>query len=454
MIMGCESTLVDLAIVNAKILTEQGIVEGGIAIDEGKIFSVKKEGRLPRASKTINANGKLVLPGFVDAHVHLRDLNLEYKEDFYSGTCAALAGGFTTVLDMPNTIPPTNSALGLREKMELAKGKSVANVGFFTCIPEKEEEFKRIKEAGAVGFKLYLHRPFQELDVDDDNSLLQALKAIKELDMVFSVHAEDRRLIEGLEERFKAEADSSPLTYPKTHPPIAEVKAVRRILSLTKGINPRLHFCHTSTGRAISLISKAKAEGLGVTCEVTPHHLLLSETLLNRLGGLAFVDPPLRGYRTRRVVWNALVNGRVDVVASDHAPHTLEEKMDKDIWKVPVGFPGLETTLPLILTMVKKGMLSLGQLVEVLARNPSRIFRLKGKGDIAEGFDADLTVVDVEREFVIDSSTFYSKAKYSPFDGEKVVGKPVQAFIGGQLVMDEGVILAKPGSGSILHPYA
>jgi dihydroorotase (multifunctional complex type) len=450
--MGCDHTLIDLALVNARILTIHGLVKGGIGINDGKICSIDQEERLPQASTTINTHDKLVLPGLIDVHTHLRDLNLEHKEDFYSGTCAALAGGFTTVLDMPNTVPITDNALRLREKMVIASGKIVANTGFYTCIPAEATELKRLKDLGAMGCKVYLHNPNTTLDVEDDNVLLHTLQVLEDLDMILTIHAEDRYLIEDLEAKFQAIATSSPNIRIKTHPPQAEVKAVQRVLSLIRGRHSRIHFCHISTGKASSLISQAKVEGLPVTYEVTPHHLFLSETLLDKVGSLAFVEPPLRHSTTRRSLWSDLLAGNIDVVASDHAPHALKEKRNSDLWAVPSGFPGLETTLPLLLTMVARGKLSLERLVAVLARNPARIFRLQGKGVIAAGFDADLTIVDMDKEFIIDSSEFYSKAKYSPFDGMKVVGRPIQVFLEGNLVMDEGEVLSKPGSGTIIRP--
>ena len=453
MIMDRERTLVDLALVNAMVLTEQGLLKGGIAIDDGTIWGVDREERLPTASKILDLHGNLVLPGLIDVHTHLRGLRLEYKEDFYSGTCAALAGGFTTVLDMPNTCPLTNSAPRLREKMALVQKASVANVGFFACLPAKEEAFQAIKDSGVMGFKVFLHHPLTALDVDDDAVLRRVLTVMKDLDMLLAVHAEDRCVIEGLEAKFKVETDTSPCIHSKVHPRRAETRAVKRVLSLSHGINPRLHFCHISTGNASALITRAKMGGLRVTYEVTPHHLLLSETLVNKLQGLALVDPPLRSYRAKRGLWRDLLAGHVDIIASDHAPHSLQEKSSANVWDIPSGFPGLETTLPLLLTQVKKGQLSLGRLSDVLARNPARIFRLKRKGVIAKGFDADLTVVDLAKESVIDASTFHSKAKFSPFDGRKVVGRPVQVFLGGQLVMNDGEILSKPGSGRLIHPY-
>ncbi len=450
--MSCDRTLVDLALTNAKVLTPHGLVAGGVAIHDGKILSIDQEDRLPKAATTLNLQGHLVLPGLIDVHTHLRDLHLAYKEDFYSGTCAALAGGFTTVLDMPNTVPLTDSAARLHEKMAIARERIVANTGFYACLPAEASELHRLQGLGVMGCKVYLHHPYATLNVDDDAVLRRVLQDLEDLDLILAVHAEDRQIITSLEARYQAEAPSSPRLRLKTHPPRAEVQAVHRLLSLLRGRRPRLHFCHISTGAASSLISRAKAGGAPVTYEATPHHLFLSETRVKDVGSVAFVEPPLRRATTQRRLWRDLLAGRIDVVASDHAPHALTEKRQANLWAAPSGFPGLETTLPLLLTRVARGELSLECLGVLLARNPARIFRLAGKGVIAPGFDADLTVVDMEQAFVIDSSRFHSKAKYSPFEGLKVVGRPVQVFLGGHLAMDAGEILAKPGSGTILRP--
>jgi len=202
--------------------------------------------------------------------------------------------------------------------------------------------------------------------------------------------------------------------------------------------------------KALSLILEAKAEGLAITCEVTPHHLLLSKEITNGFGGVTITDPPLRGRMTAMNLRRALSEGGIDIIAGDHAPHTLKEKSAKSIWNVSPGIPGLETTLPLLLTMVKRRRLSLWRLVELLAQKPAEVFGLNCKGAIKRGFDADLTIIDF-KEGRITPLEFHSKAKYSPFDGWKVAGRAVKTFVGGRLVMDEGEILAKPGSGRIIR---
>lgn len=440
---------VDLAILNARILVGREIFDGGIAVDDGKIIAIGKQGNLPRASETIDAENGIIIPGLIDVHTHLRDLQLDYKEDFYSGTCSALAGGFTTVFDMPNTSPTTNSSLRLREKIEVAKAKIVANVGFYACFPRDVSEVVRIVEDGAVGFKIYLHHSSLELNVEDD-ALLPMFKKTRDVKRLVAVHAEDKSIIEGMTRKLKDAGRDSFDVFFSVHPPRAEVEAVKKMISLAKVTGVHIHFCHVSTVKTLSLILEAKAEGLAITCEVTPHHLLLSKEIANALGGVAITDPPLRGRVTARNLRRALDDGGIDIIASDHAPHTLKEKSAKSIWSVSPGNPGLETTLPLLLTMVKRGRLSLWRLVELLAQRPAEVFGLKGKGVIKEGFDADLTIIDF-KEGCIAPLEFHSKAKYSPFDGWKVAGGAVKTFVGGRLVMDEGEILAKPGSGRIIR---
>jgi len=201
----------------------------------------------------------------------------------------------------------------------------------------------------------------------------------------------------------------------------------------------------------VQAINNAKRRGVLATCEVTPYHLLISAQSLERLGAIALSNPPPRTQQDIDQLWSSLRDGAVDVLASDHAPHTVEEKGEESIWRVKMGVPGLETMLPLMLTQVDRGHLSLSTLVSAMSRNPSRILGIKDRGELREGAVADLVVVDLKREYKIDSSRFYSKAKYSPFDGWKVKGKPVKTFVSGRLAMDDGEILAKPGSGGVIR---
>lgn len=442
--------IADLAVVNARILTEQGLIDGGLAIDEGRICYIGKESNLPHADITVNAANRIILPGLIDVHTHLRDLQLAYKEDFFTGTCAALAGGFTTILDMPNTIPPTNSQSSLHVKKTVAANTTVANLGFYSGIPATDVEFKTLAADGIVGFKLFLNKPCGERDLTDDETLLHLFTLVHEVDSIIAIHAESRRLVEQLEKINQRSKNNDALSHLRTHPPKAELTAVNRVLRLVTLSGVQTHFCHISTSSAMDLISNAKKIA-SVTSEVTPHHLYLSRIDATRCGGVAVMDPPLRDAIEPQRLWIDLMHGRVDIIASDHAPHTIEEKTRENIWEVPPGIPGLETTLPLLLTSVVARQMSLNQVVKFLAHNPAKIFKLTGKGYLRTGYDADFIILDLKIKYTLQPSKFLSKAKYSPFSGRQVTGKAVKIFVNGEMAMDDGELIVKPGSGKILH---
>lgn len=437
---------VDLNLINTKIPAEEGFIEAGISIEAGRIYRIAKPPNMPRASKTIDAEGNITLPGLIDVHVHLRDLELAYKEDFFTGTCAAAAGGFTTVLDMPNTQPPTNTPDRLREKVQRAMDRVVVNVGFYAAFPSRPEHFAEMAGNGAVAFKVNLCHPATELDVYQDTVLLKAFQQAKGANRPVAVHAEEGDVVRRAEEVFRSSGKASLDYYLKAHSPEREARAVRRVLNLAGQTGLQLHFCHISSA---SSLSRLKEAGSKITCEVTPHHLFLTTEDLHALGGIGLMDPPLRSRLTMSKLWRALKEGQIDIIASDHAPHSLEEKQRENVWDVPPGVPGLETMLPLMLTQVNRGSVSWRRLIQLLATKPAEVFHLR-RSSLQEGNAADLVIVDADREYTVDSSKFHSKAKYSPFDGWRVQGKPIKTFVNGQLVMDEGEIVASPGVGRIL----
>ncbi|TET20146.1 dihydroorotase [Candidatus Bathyarchaeota archaeon] len=441
---------VDLVLSNAKVYTRRGIVEAGLAIDNGRIFRIAKETNLPQASTKLDLQGCIVLPGLIDMHVHLRDQQLAYKEDFFTGTSAAAAGGVTLTVDMPNNKPVTMSSKSLRERMKLAEKRITVNVAFYSAFPATLGEISSIVEEGAVGFKLFLSQGIGGLDIEDNDVLLRAFNKAGEMNVPVAVHAEDKEILENIKNKMKQAERNDMNAYLEVHPPNAEMKAIQRIIQLVKESEVRVHFCHISSAAGLNAFLAAKKMGISVTCEVTPHHLFLSHEHLKRCRTTALVHPPLRTKRDVKALWNALTRGLIDTIASDHAPHTIEEKEAKSIWDVKPGIPGLETMLPLLLTQVNEGTLALSDLVKMTSEKPAEIFSLKDRGSLDEGCLADLVVVDVHRKHKIDSSRFLSKAKYSPFDGWKVKGKPIKTFVNGQLVMDEGEIVAKPGTGQIV----
>jgi dihydroorotase (multifunctional complex type) len=443
--------IVDSVFTNAKAYLGGQIIDCSIAIEETRIFKIGKETQMPNADEKTNLQNMLVLPGLIDEHVHLRDEGRAYKEDFSSGTAAAAAGGFTTVLDMPNNDPVTMSVETLRNRMREAERKILVDVGFYSEFPKKLPELQDIVSESAVGFKLFMGSQVGGLNIDDDQALQEAFVEVAKLKALVAVHAEDRALLVANEEKLKQEKKTSTADFLRAHTEEVELKAIQRLLKLSKKTDLRMHFCHISTMESLSAIAEAKKSGRKVTCEVTPNHLLLSSKDLKQYGQLAIMAPPLRDRTHVEVLWKGLEKGSVDALGSDHAPHAQSEKSAANIWDVKVGVPGLETTLPLILTQVTKNRLTLPQVVQLLAEKPVEIYGLNDRGRLKPGKKADLTIVDFKRKFKIDASKFKSKAKFSPYNGWDVQGKVVKTIVNGQLVFDEGEIVAKVGVGSVVR---
>ncbi|TMI06986.1 dihydroorotase [Candidatus Bathyarchaeota archaeon] len=434
------SGLPSLIIRDANIWTKNDTTRGSILIEHGRIQKIARN-ITERADEEILANGLLVLPGLVDAHVHLRDMNLSYKEDFTTGTAAAAAGGFTSVIDMPNSLPPTDSAERLRERARRASGKILVNVGFHAAAVKDQDAANEMKSAGAFSMKLYLPNPIAPLDIDDDRVVVQVLDAAKQASLLLTVHAEDATKLPRTGE-IKTFAELVRLRRGN-----AETSAVRRILRLQRRIGCRVHFCHVSLPSSLSAISNLSSSRL--SSEVTPHHTLLSENHVMTLGWKAWMVPPLRSPKDTRKLFHAMKMGIPTIMATDHAPHTVKEKARLPRKSSP-GIPGLETALSLMLTMVNNGKLSLGRLVSLLSNNPAKVFDLRSKGRLESGADGDLVLVDLKKRGTIDPEKFFSKAHYSPFEGWKTQGAVHTTIVNGLVVYRDGEIVAKPGGGKVL----
>ena len=431
----------NLTIKNCRIWTPNGIQEGSIVIKDGKITRISRESP-DRISNSIDAKGLLALPGLVDVHVHLRGLDLSYKEDFESGTSAAAAGGFTTVLDMPNTKPPTDSSARLNQKIKNASTKILVNVGFHAAAVTDELEIREMAHQGAFSIKLYMPHPIADLDVNDDQELLRVLKSARHSNIPMTVHAEDPGML-GSASRAKSWFDLARLRSSK-----AESHALLRMLKLQKLAKCSLHLCHLTLPSSLRQVLTSNA--LRVSTEVTPHHLLLSRRDLKRSGWRAWMVPPLRSKQIAASLLKMTLAGKVSVIASDHAPHSIDEKRERPATSPP-GVPGLETTLPLLLTLVNKGVLSLERLVQLLSTNPAKLFHLRGKGKLALGADGDVVLVDLRKKGKIEPERFFSKAKYSPFEGMRTIGAVMTTVVGGRIVYDQGLIVSEPGTGRVLR---
>lgn len=418
---------------NGTLITPQEVSKKDILIKEEAIAAVGPELQAPPDARIVDADGLLVFPGLIDPHVHLREPGGEHKEDFLSGTHAALAGGFTTVLAMPNTHPALTDRETLAQAQALAASKIVCDTGFFAGATADNAE-QAAKLGGVVGLKIYMGSSTGSLLVAD---LAGQATHFERYSGVVAVHAEDE------------EAVAHFAKLGQRRPPICASLAVSRAIALAERFGTRLHICHVSTAHELALIRDAKARGVKVTCEVTPHHLFLAAEDETRLGTLGQMNPPLRTQKDVDALWENL--DIVDSIATDHAPHTLEEKHGPT---PPAGVPGLETALPLILTAVYEGRLPMTEIARLMAQDPALIFGLERKGNVASGYDADLALVDAKAEWVIGEHLLQTKCGWSPFDGHKVKGQVHHVFLRGREVYASGKIIAESGCGQIIKSDA
>jgi len=423
--------LIDLCLLNCKIVPEN--IECSIGIENGKIVSFKKIP--PKSDETIDIKGNVVLPGLIDTHVHFRDPGFPKKETFKTGSMAAASGGFTTVLDMPNTNPPTNTKKSFLEKLEIAENKSVVDFGLHAGVDDLKE-IKKIETLKPASFKIYM-------DLLDNPSLMEIFGEIKKLQgaHLISIHAEDRNIVKLCTDKKKNENSLSPEIYADARPPLCETVAVENAIYMAKYFDMDIHICHVSTKKSLHLINEAKRGNYKITSEITPHHLFLDDSYLKKCGNFAKTNPPLRDNEHKLNI-SDLKN--INIIGTDHAPHTTEEK-EKNVWEAPPGIPNLETTLPLILTKVNENKMSFEDIKRILCQNPARIFNLSNKGKIAEGMDADFVVVDMKKEGIINPGEFKTKAKYSPFEGFKVKGMPIMTMVRGNVVAENGEIFENKG---------
>lgn len=416
------------------------------------VFFSAKSGRVEavaedvqkRGEEVFDAEGMLLLPGAVDLHVHLRDPGFTQKEDFFTGTSAAVAGGVTTVCDMPNTLPATSTLEALAQKKEIAKQKAVCDYLLFFGASEQNlgEARKAFDSGGVAGAKVFMG-PTTGAEGNFP------ARIFREFGGLVAVHAEDAETIAQNEEaaRKGVGESASVFHHNKIRPPKAAEIAVKHAIEVAEIAGGRLHVCHASTRREIALVASAKKRGVRVSCEATPHHLFLNEEDAVKKGSLLKVNPPLRSEEDRQALWKGVLGGSVDCVASDHAPHLLEEKR-KNYWKAPSGVPGVETTLPLLLNEALEEKISLNKVVELLCANPAEIVGLAGKKGVVErGADADLVLVDPDKNFTLKSPLLYTKCAWTPFEGRMLRGKIGRVFVRGSEAFDGKRVPSLAGSG-------
>lgn len=416
----------DFVIKNCRFVDKPG--EYYIKVEDGKIADISKTPL--KGDGEIDIDNNYIMPGFIDPHVHFRDPGLTQKEDFKTGSLSAANGGFTTVIDMSNTIPKTNTYKALKEKIKIAKNKSVVNFEL-QAGPNTLEEMEKMITLNPISFKIFM-------DLETDESLeetfkdLSTLKDKTEYNGLVAAHCEKKSIVESETEKLKQKEKNEAIDYSYARPTKSEDESVKQAIELANKNNLRLHICHLSSLKSLSLLENA-SKSMPVSWEFTPHHLLLDNSAYNTYGTIIKTNPPLRP-KDESIDLTCLNEN--SIIGTDHAPHTLEDK-SKGVWDSSPGIPNLETVVPLLLTEVNKGNIGLKIIPKIFSKNAAKVYGLENKGEIAIGKDADFTVIDLKREGKFNIDEFETKAEYSPFDGWNYVGMPVMTIVNGKVVMDK-----------------
>ena len=421
----------NLLIRNARIARPDGTTfEGDVACENGRIDRIA--GSITAAAReTIDAAGYLLLPGVIDPQVHFREPGNEYKEDLGSGSRAAVRGGVTSFLEMPNTAPPTTTQAALDKKLALAAQKSVANYGFFIgATPDNLEALNSVTPA--CGIKIFMGSSTGSLLVNRPEDLERIFANGTRL---IAVHAEDEARINARRAQFAGRTD------PAAHSEIRDNETARLAtelaLTLSKKYQRRLHILHLSTREEVAMLRAGKPAW--VTAEAIPNHLLLNTADYARLGTLVQMNPPIRTPADNAALWEGLHDGIIDFIATDHAPHTLEEKK-RAYPNTPSGMPGVETSLPLMLTAMHGGRCTLAEIQKWMCSGPAEAYRIPNKGKLLEGWDADLALVDIEHTRPVRNEETFTKVRWSPWHGRELRGWPLYTIVNGEIAFDNGHI--------------
>ena len=420
------------------------IIKNGACYIDGKLTKtdiglsgnkIKKIGKIElNSSKVYDATDKVVLPGIIDTQVHFREPGSTDAEDLESGSRAAVLGGVTALFEMPNTNPPTSNLVEFDKKLQAAKNRMHSNYAFyFGATPDNTDQLAQLKDVeGCCGVKLFAGSSTGNLLVDKEADIE---KVISKSDRIVSIHSEDEDIIK-LRKKFIKKGDVH--SHAEWRNVEAAMSSTRRVVKIAERYNKKIHVLHVTTREEVDFLAMHKKN---VTFETTPQHLTMyAPDCYDKLGTYAQMNPPLRTKEHYDRLWVAIKNNIVDVLGSDHAPH-LKENKDKEYPNTPSGMPGVQTIFPVMLDHVNNGKLSLQQLINLMCENPCKIFGIKNKGYIKEGFDADLTIADMNKEVTIKNEMIVSKCGWTPFNNYEVKGFPVGTIVNGHLVMSDGKVV-------------
>ncbi|MBE9097402.1 dihydroorotase [Tychonema sp. LEGE 07203] len=421
-------TTSSLSIRRARVLLPDGeFMVGDVLISDGKIVRVAPS--IAEGDREIDAIGLTLLPGVIDPQVHFREPGLEHKEDLFTASCACAKGGVTSFLEMPNTRPLTTTQAALDDKLRRAAEKCLVNYGFF--IGATPENLPDLLDANPTpGIKIFMGSMHGQLLVDGEATLEQIFA---KGDRLIAVHAEDQARINQRRQEFAGISDRA--VHSQIQDNQAALLATQLAVKLSKKYQRRLHILHLSTGDEAEFLRREKPSW--VTAEVTPQHLLLNTSAYQKIGSLAQMNPPLREPKDNQILWQALLDGVIDFIATDHAPHTLAEKA-QEYPNTPSGMPGVETSLPLMLTQAVEGKCTVAQVSHWMSAAVAKAYKIPNKGKIAPGFDADLVLVDLDKYRPVVGAEMASKCGWSSFEGWNLTGWPVVTVVGGKVVFENG----------------
>lgn len=447
--------MLDLILKNAQVYLEDRFVEGvSVGVQAGRIAAIAAPECMPEGAQTLDLTGEYLIPGTIDTHMHVRDPGHTERGTFYTETMAAAAGGVTTILEQPISVPPQHNVEILERRIARAEAQCVVDFAFYGAAGgEYLEDIAQLAADGRiVAYKTFLHAPpegreqeFQGLTMADDAQLYAGMRELAKTGLFCAFHAENNDMIAANIRRLRAEGRVSPEYHCVSRPTVAEVTSVERILNFVRETGARVEIAHVSCPEVMELLRQAKKDGLPVYVETCPHYLFLTEEDMVKFGPYAKCNPPVRSRAQAEKLWDYVNDGTVDYMGSDHSPFLVEEKTRglKDIFAAAAGFPGADLRLPLMLDAVAEGRTTLEKVVELLSVNPARCFGLyPTKGTIQVGADADFTLFRMDRHTVVDKARNYSHARdiAIPYDGRELKCAVTGTIVRGRAVMRDGVV--------------
>ncbi|HTQ32959.1 MAG TPA: allantoinase AllB [Stellaceae bacterium] len=431
---------VDLVISGGTLVTETAAFPASVAVADGRIAAIGRDDAMPPAAERLDARGLHVLPGAIDAHVHIREPGYTHKEDWATGTAAAACGGVTTIFDMPNTNPPTGTREALAMKLAAAEEKAFVDFGIYGLLDENNiDGLETLIEGGVAAFKCFMGNTFGNLPAPSDGAMLEGFEILARRGLRCTVHAETASILARREAKMRDAGRHDPLAHLAARPPVAAMEAVQRAALYAEWTGARLHIAHVSSSEELRPLREAKSHGVDVTAETCPHYLMLDTEDYARCGSLIRVNPPVREPYHKALLWAAVRDRTIDMISTDHAPHTPDEKHRDDIWTADCGFPGVESQMPLMLTAVANGEIAITDYVRLSSAAPARAFGLyPKKGALIPGADADLALVDLAASSRVDRAMLHSlRAQVTPFHGRALKGVPIHTLVRGRFVMRE-----------------